>query len=81
MDEAKKKRLEDKGWKIGSTSEFLELSPEESILIDIKLAQRLVRQLVGDYQSNSTSGFISAGDFQSTPYFSFRILVLVLQNW
>ncbi|MBD1812992.1 helix-turn-helix transcriptional regulator [Microcoleus vaginatus DQ-U2] len=41
MDEAKKKRLEDKGWKIGSTSEFLELSPEESILIDIKLALSL----------------------------------------
>lgn len=41
MDEAKKKRLEDKGWKIGSASEFLELSPEESILIDIKLALSL----------------------------------------
>ncbi|MBD1826223.1 helix-turn-helix domain-containing protein [Microcoleus vaginatus GB1-A2] len=41
MDEAKKKRLEDKGWKIGSTSEFLELSPEESMLIDIKLALSL----------------------------------------
>lgn len=41
MDEAKKKRLEDQGWKIGSASEFLELSPEESILIDIKLALSL----------------------------------------
>lgn len=41
MDEAKKKRLEDKGWKMGSASEFLELSPEESILIDIKLALSL----------------------------------------
>jgi DNA-binding XRE family transcriptional regulator len=41
MDEAKKKRLEDQGWKIGSTSEFLQLSPEESILIDIKLALSL----------------------------------------
>ncbi|MEG4277989.1 helix-turn-helix transcriptional regulator [Microcoleus sp. MON1_C1] len=38
MDISKKKRLEDKCWKIGSGSEFLELSPEESILIDIKLA-------------------------------------------
>jgi DNA-binding XRE family transcriptional regulator len=38
MDEAKKKRLEYQGWKIGSASEFLQLSPEESILIDIKLA-------------------------------------------
>ncbi len=41
MDEAKKKRLEDQGWKIGSASEFLQLSPEESILIDIKLALSL----------------------------------------
>lgn len=41
MDEAKKKRLEDQGWKIGSASEFLQLSPEESTLIDIKLALSL----------------------------------------
>ena len=41
MDEAKKKRLEEQGWKIGSASEFLQLSPEESILIDIKLALSL----------------------------------------
>ncbi|MEG4272863.1 MULTISPECIES: helix-turn-helix transcriptional regulator [unclassified Microcoleus] len=41
MDEAKKKRLEYQGWKIGSASEFLQLSPEESILIDIKLALSL----------------------------------------
>jgi DNA-binding XRE family transcriptional regulator len=38
MDLVKKKRLEDKGWQVGSASEFLELSPEESILIEIKLA-------------------------------------------
>ena len=41
MDVSKKKRLEDKGWKIGSAPEVLELSPEESILIDIKLALSL----------------------------------------
>ena len=41
MEPAKKKRLEDKGWKLGSASEFLELSREESILIDIKLALSL----------------------------------------
>ena len=41
MDISKKKRLEDQGWKIGSASEFLELSPEESSLIDIKLALSL----------------------------------------
>ena len=41
MEPAQKKRLEDKGWKLGSASEFLQLSPEESILIDIKLALSL----------------------------------------
>jgi len=41
MDISKKKRLEYQGWKIGSASDFLELSPEESILIDIKLALSL----------------------------------------
>jgi DNA-binding XRE family transcriptional regulator len=38
MDLMKKKRLEDKGWQVGSASEFLKLSTEESILIEIKLA-------------------------------------------
>lgn len=43
MDQAKKNRLQSKGWKIGSNSEFLELSSEESILVEIKssLSQNL----------------------------------------
>jgi DNA-binding XRE family transcriptional regulator len=35
---AKKKRLETKGWKIGTVAEFLYLSPEESVYIEMKLA-------------------------------------------
>lgn len=38
MDQAKRERLESKGWKIGTVSDFLELTPEETILIEIKLA-------------------------------------------
>jgi DNA-binding XRE family transcriptional regulator len=38
MDRAKRERLEAKGWEIGTVSEFLELTPEETILIEIKLA-------------------------------------------
>jgi ribosome-binding protein aMBF1 (putative translation factor) len=38
MDEAKRKRLEEKGWKVGTVSEFLELTKEETALIEIKLA-------------------------------------------
>lgn len=38
MDQLKKERLEAKGWKLGTVSEFLELTPEENALIGIKLA-------------------------------------------
>ena len=33
MKSAKKKRLELKGWKVGTAAEFLSLSPEESAAI------------------------------------------------
>ena len=38
MDSKKKKRLEEKGWRIGSTEDFLELSAEESAYIELKMA-------------------------------------------
>ena len=38
MDKAKRKRLEAKGWKVGTASEFLRLSPEETRYIELKLA-------------------------------------------
>lgn len=38
MDRAKKDRLESKGWKVGTVSDFLGLTPEETILVEIKLA-------------------------------------------
>ena len=38
MDQRTSKKLEDKGWKVGTVSDFLELSPEEAILVEIKLA-------------------------------------------
>jgi DNA-binding XRE family transcriptional regulator len=37
MNKTKKKALERRGWKVGSTSEFLGLSPEESRFIELKL--------------------------------------------
>jgi transcriptional regulator with XRE-family HTH domain len=52
MRNTKKKRLEAKGWKVGSAKEFLGLSPEEEAYIEIKLKlaeglrnQRLRRQM------------------------------------
>lgn len=38
MDEKKQQKLEQAGWKIGSTEEFLELTPEEANYIELKLA-------------------------------------------
>lgn len=37
MDQAKRKRLEAKGWKFGSAADFLELSPEDSAIIELRL--------------------------------------------
>lgn len=37
MDEIKHKRLEASGWSIGTAEEFLELSPAESELVELKL--------------------------------------------
>jgi ribosome-binding protein aMBF1 (putative translation factor) len=38
MEKAKRKRLEASGWKVGSATEFLELSPVEAELVEMKLA-------------------------------------------
>ena len=37
MRKTKKERLEKKGWKVGTVDEFLDLSPEESAYIEMKL--------------------------------------------
>jgi hypothetical protein len=38
MDSRKKKALASKGWTVGSTTDFLGLSPEEARFIELKLA-------------------------------------------
>ena len=38
MRATKRKRLEAKGWKVGSTNEFLNLSAEEAAYIELKLS-------------------------------------------
>lgn len=37
MKTSKRKKLESKGWRIGTADEFLNLSPEESAYLEIKL--------------------------------------------
>jgi ribosome-binding protein aMBF1 (putative translation factor) len=43
MNPAKRKRLESKGWKVGTVEEFLDLADDEASMIDIRL--RLGRAL------------------------------------
>ena len=75
MDKSKRKRLEAKGWKVGTASEFLELSAEEARYIDLKLAlsehlkQRRIRKKLTQEQlaslmssSQSRVAKMEAGD-------------------
>jgi ribosome-binding protein aMBF1 (putative translation factor) len=43
MTTEKKRKLEKKGWRIGSVGDFLELSPEENAYVELKV--RLAREL------------------------------------
>ena len=38
MKASKRKKLEEKGWKVSSADEFLELTPEEIAYIELKLS-------------------------------------------
>ena len=38
MNQAKQKRLEKKGWRVGSVAELLALTPDESAYIEMKIA-------------------------------------------
>ncbi len=40
MDSTKRQKLEAAGWKVGSATEFLQLSPEEEAIIETRLALR-----------------------------------------
>jgi DNA-binding XRE family transcriptional regulator len=75
MDARKKKRLEDAGWRVGSTQEFLGLSSAEAAYIELKIAlsdklkerrqrqqvtQEKLAQLLGSSQSRVAK--MEAGD-------------------
>ncbi len=38
MESSKRKRLEKAGWRVGSTADFLDLSPEEARIVELRLA-------------------------------------------
>ncbi|MFA9202218.1 MAG: helix-turn-helix domain-containing protein [Candidatus Nanopelagicaceae bacterium] len=46
MDPIKRQKLEAAGWKVGSVAEFLQLSPEEEAIVEIRLSlSRYLKQL------------------------------------
>jgi predicted XRE-type DNA-binding protein len=46
MDPIKRQKLEAAGWKVGSAAEFLQLSPEEEAIVEIRLSlSRYLKQL------------------------------------
>jgi DNA-binding XRE family transcriptional regulator len=65
MEDEKPKRLEAKGWKFGSAAAFLELTPEESALVEIKLA--LSRKLRERREKQMTQGELAKRLHSSQP--------------
>ena len=75
MKQSKKKKLEAAGWRVGTTTEFLNLTPEEAALIELKLAlaneikkcrmhEKLTQNQVADLVKSSQSRVakMEAGD-------------------
>ena len=65
MDKSKRERLEAKGWKVGTVAEFLELTPAEAALVEIKLA--LSRSLKERRQNLMTQADLAAKLHSSQP--------------
>lgn len=56
MDQVKRKKLEAAGWNVGTAASFLDLSPEESELIEIKLKlSQLLKQLRQEKQLSQST--------------------------
>ena len=59
MDQAKKERLQKKGWVVGDVDEFLELNPAEMAIVEMKvaLAKALVakRKKLGETQVSAAA--------------------------
>jgi predicted XRE-type DNA-binding protein len=65
MDQATRKQLAKKGWQVGTVSDFLDLSPEEATLIEIKLA--LSRALKERRQQTMTQAELAEKMHSSQP--------------
>jgi DNA-binding XRE family transcriptional regulator len=75
MDDAKRQRLEAKGWQVGTVTDFLKLTPEEEAIVEFKLAlshrlkeirknRKITQQSLANRMNSSQSRIakIEAGD-------------------
>ncbi len=66
MKKSKEKKLKRAGWKVGSTKDFLELTPEEEALVEIRLRlAQCVRELRRDMNLTQQSVANLIGSSQS----------------
>jgi predicted XRE-type DNA-binding protein len=65
MDQTTREQLAKQGWQVGTVSEFLDLSPEEATLIEIKLA--LSRALKERRQQRMTQAELAENMHSSQP--------------
>jgi len=56
MDKQKREKLEARGWKVGTVADFLNLSPEESAIIELRLvlSNALKRQRLASKMSQAS---------------------------
>ena len=66
MDKAKRKRLETRGWRVGTAGDFLGLSPEEVALVDMRV--NLSRALRERREARGLSQIALAKRLQSSQY-------------
>ena len=64
MNRAERKRLEDAGWQVGSTADFLGLTPQESAYIELRV--RLTEALKARRQSTRLSQKAFAATMKSS---------------
>lgn len=65
MKKEKQQRLEAKGWKVGDASDFLELTSEESMIVEMRLA--LSRRLKERRKELMTQGELATKISSSQP--------------
>jgi hypothetical protein len=64
MKNSKRQKLEAAGWKVGSTADFLGLSQEEELLIDMKLALANKRKARRQERKGNLTNRLEIGNFQ-----------------